>query len=278
MRGQEPPQPTFAESFEGDLEEVSAEELVPKDDSQAAHIERVAGVRGKAVRFSGDRGVFFRDCFDVDRWDALSLDFWLRDTERSPDQVVVLQKTRGTDVGYNGFDVMLSGGMIDVRMYRVWPGNGFGVRAAEPLAKDRWTHLTVTYDGSSQAAGLRLYVDGKVVPTTVLRDRIHKSAVAPGNGKGYLTLGERFRDRGFKGGEIDELRVFDRVLAPLEIQNLQDGQSLEAAIVDPQHHLRGSAGLLCRGGGCRRAGPAGGIARGAPETGRKWKKEFKKCR
>jgi hypothetical protein len=232
----EPPGQTAYESFEGDLEVSSAEDLEPKKDSKATHIERVTGVQGKAVCFNGDVGVYFRNGFDVDRWDTFSLDFWLRDTVRNPEPVVVLQKTHGTDVGYNGFDVMLADGVIELRMYRVWPGNGIGVRSLEPLSKDRWTHLSVTYDGSSRAAGLRLYVDGKKSPTVVLRDRIHKSAVAPANGKGYLTLGGRFRDRGFKGGEMDELRVFDRVLAPLEIQDLHDGQSLEGAIADSQHH------------------------------------------
>jgi hypothetical protein len=233
---QEPPGQTLTESFEGDLEESSAEDLEPKKESKATHIERVAGVRGQAIHFNGDVGVFFRDGFDVDRWDTFSLDFWLRDTVRNPEPVVVLQRTRGTDVGYNGFDIMLADGVVELRMYRVWPGNGIGVRALKPLTKDRWTHLSVTYDGSSRAAGLRLYVDGEELPTIVLRDRIHKSAVAPANGKGYLTLGGRFRDRGFQGGEIDELHVFDRVLAPLEVRDLHDGQSLESAIVDPRQH------------------------------------------
>ena len=206
----------------------------PAENATATHIERVAGVRGQAIRFDGDFGVFFRDIFPVERWDPFSLDFYLRDTVRNRLPVVVLQKSRGTDCGYNGFDVMLTDGIIELRMYRVWPGNGIGVRAVEPINRDAWQHLTVTYDGSSQARGLRLFLDGKEMPTTVLRDRIHKIAVGVGRGKGYLTLGERFRDRGFQGGEIDELRVFDRGLVPLEVQHLHDGRALADAVSNPQ--------------------------------------------
>ena len=68
---------------------------------------------------------------NVDRWDPFTLDFWIRDNARNPLPVVVLQRTFGTDVGYNGFDLMLTDGMLELRFYRVWPGNAIGVRAAE---------------------------------------------------------------------------------------------------------------------------------------------------
>jgi hypothetical protein len=119
-------------------------------------------------------------------------------------------------------------------MYRVWPGNGIGVRAAEPIRQNEWQQLTVTYDGSGRANGLRLYVDGRLVPTTVLRDRIHKRTALAAHGKGHLTLGERFRDRGFKDGQLDELRVFSRALTPLEVESLHADQSLTAALESPQ--------------------------------------------
>jgi Protein of unknown function (DUF1553)/Protein of unknown function (DUF1549)/Planctomycete cytochrome C/Concanavalin A-like lectin/glucanases superfamily len=227
------PDQTVHESFEGDLEVSSAEDQNLKTGENKGAVQRVAGVRGKAVRFDGDFGVFFPDYFDVDRWDAFSLDFYLRDTLRNSAPVVVLQKSHGTDTGYNGFDVMLADGILDVRLFRVWPGNAIGVRALEPIAKDAWQHLTITYDGSSRAKGLRLYLDGKEMPTSILRNRLQKKAVGVGSGSGYFTLGERFRERGFNGGEIDELRVFDRALVPLEVRQLNDGHALNDALANP---------------------------------------------
>jgi hypothetical protein len=224
------------ESFEGRLEECRAQDLEPPKNVEAAHVARVPGVQGRAVRFDGDYGVQLRNRFKVDRWDPFSLDFFVRDAARNPLPAVVLQRCRGTDVGYNGFDVTLAGGFIELRMYRVWPGNGIGVRALEPIGQGTWQHLAVTYDGSSRAGGLRLFVNGRELPTTVLRDRIHKSAIGAGRGPGHLTLGARFRDRGFKGGEIDELRVFDRPLTALEIRQLHDGHALTDALADPQLH------------------------------------------
>jgi hypothetical protein len=214
-------------SFDGELGEIRNE--VARDDTKpivgrAAGLQSVAGIRGRAVRFDGDHGAVFPDVLNVDRADPFTLDFWLRDNAHNPLPVVVLQRTFGTDVGYNGFDLMLTGGTLEARFYRVWPGNAIGVRAEKPLAPKLWQHVSVTYDASSTARGLRLYLNGQELPTAILRDRMHKSASVATYGSGPLTLGERFRDRGFRDGEIDELRVYNRAITPLEIQNRHDGR------------------------------------------------------
>jgi len=236
--------PTVAESpdmtghvaFEGKLEKISNKLPSESDKDLAVAVRHVEGVDGHAVHFDGDHGLAFPKMLEVDRWDPFTVDFWIRDPARNPLPVVLLQRSFGTDVGYNGFDVMLADGVVEVRLYRVWPGNGIGVRATEPIAKDQWQHLTVSYDGSSTAGGLQLFVNGKQVPTEVLRDRMHKSVMVRAHGTGLLTIGERFRDRGFKDGEIDELRVYSRALTPLEVQNLHDGQALAEALADTSAH------------------------------------------
>jgi hypothetical protein len=68
--------------------------------------------------------------------------------------------------------------------------------------------VVVTYDGSSHAAGLRLYVNGQLAEVEVIRDALTKTIA--GGGGDNISLGERFRDRGFKGGLIDDFRVFGR--------------------------------------------------------------------
>lgn len=223
-------------AFDGDAAELT--NAVPRSAEKPGHgngagLPRVAGIRGQAVQFDGDQGATFPDVFPVDRWDEFTLDFWLRDNARNPLPVVVLQRTFGTDVGYNGFDLLLSGGTLEVRFYRVWPGNGIGVRSTQPIAAGEWQHVSVTYDGSSSSRGLRLFLAGKELPTTIVRDRMQKRALLGTYGAGQLTLGQRFRDRGFRDGAIDELRIFERALVPLEISNLHDGASLSAAAAEP---------------------------------------------
>jgi hypothetical protein len=83
---------------------------------------------------------------------------------------------------------------------------------------------------------LKLYLAGEELPATTLRDRIMKSASLLTYNTGGLTLGQRFRDRGFKDGEIDELRIYDRAITPLEVLDLHDGKSLASSLADPQSH------------------------------------------
>lgn len=223
-------------SFDGKLDEMRNEAPNSKSKGAAGGLKGVAGVRGNAVHFDGDDGATFFELFQVDRWDPFTLDFWIRDNAASAQPVVVLQRTFGTDVGYNGFDLMLENGVLTARFFRIWPGNAIGVRSRTPLAPHEWQHVAVTYDGSSKAAGLRLFLDGKELAAEVVRDHLYKKASIATYGAGPLTLGERFRDRGFKDGDIDELRIYDRALTPIEVMNLKDGATIEAALADASKH------------------------------------------
>jgi hypothetical protein len=228
--------PTAYFSFDDKSDKIVNEVPGRKGEGNTSGLAHVPGVRGNAVRFDGDHGADFPDLFQVDRWNMFSLDFWLQDNTENPQPVVVLQRTFGTDVGYNGFDIMLHGGLLKARLYRVWPGNGIGIQSRESISSRKWQHIAVTYNGSSSAAGLKLFVDGKQIATDVLRDHIYKKASLPTYGAGHFTLGQRFRDRGFKDGEIDELRVFDRELSALEVDILHDSAAYKKALAEPSSH------------------------------------------
>jgi hypothetical protein len=190
------------------------------------------GVKGEAITFDGDRGVTLPKLIEIDRWQPFTLDLWVRDAARNPLPVVIAQQCTGTDVGFNGFDLMLADGILEARLYRVWPGNAIGVRACRPITADEWQHIAVSYDGSSRAAGLKLYLNGVALPVTILRDKMLKST----NGGDRLTLGQRFRDRGFQEGSIDELRIFRRALTPLEIAELHNRGEIVSAMKSPTEH------------------------------------------
>ena len=56
----------------------------------------------------------------------------------------------------------------------------------------------MTYDGSSRASGLAIYLDGRAAECEVVRDNLYKEIT--GGGAATLDVGQRFRDRGFKEG------------------------------------------------------------------------------
>lgn len=180
------------------------------------------GVRGKALRFDGDDGLAVRGLPARERWDAFSWSMWVEDP-RQTGPIVLLHRTGGTDVGFCGFDLMLENGYLTARVMRHWPGNALGIRTTSQIPKDQWTHLGWSYDGSGHADGLRLYVNGKAAPTTMLVDRLWKKIAAYGDlgaGGGDWTFGTRFRDAGFKGGKLDEIAFGDRVFSDGEFAAL----------------------------------------------------------
>ncbi len=137
-----------------------------------------------------------------------------------------------TDAGSRGYQLLIEDGRLSVGLIHFWPGNAIGIRARRPLATGRWTHVAIVYDGSSHASGLKLYVNGEQADCEVVRDKLTKNIT--GGGNDVLTVGQRFRDRGFKNGLVDEIQVFDRTLTPIEVAQIFDGRSLtDALALDP---------------------------------------------
>ena len=182
----------------------------------------------QAIVLDGERGIAMYDIEPFDRWTPFSLVVTFREPQREPRPSILAQHTRGTDAGPNGWDLTIANGFVESRMYRVWPGNAIGVRTVEPIPVDRWQQLTATYDGSSTAAGLKIYLDGQLLTTEVLRDKIVKSSNVNVDHGGQLVIGQRFRARGLAGGLIDDFQLYERELAPTEILHLATGTPLTA--------------------------------------------------
>src|SRR5262249_48766273 len=80
------------------------------------------------------------------------------------------------DAAYRGLALLLDDGRPLFSLVHFWPGNALRVQAREAIPLDTWTHLAVTYDGSSRAAGIRLYINGVAVELDVIRDRLTRDA------------------------------------------------------------------------------------------------------
>ena len=122
-------------------------------------------------------------------------------------------------------------------MCHFWPGNAICVETDGVLNPNQWVHVAVTYDGSSNAGGLRIFLDGQQADTTIVKDHLTRQITEWTGGEDHLAIGSRYRDRGFKDGLVDEFFVFDRTLSDLEVKQLSDGESLERALAKPQDAL-----------------------------------------
>jgi hypothetical protein len=187
----------------------------------------VEGRAGGALKLSGENNVTL-PLGNFDRYDPFSLSLWIKTPDHKDRAVIVHRSMAWTDAGSRGYQLLIEDGKLSVGLIHFWPGDAIGIRARGPVPINRWAHIAIVYDGSSRAAGLALYLDGRRVDCEVIRDHLTKNIT--GGGNDHLTVGQRFRDRGFKNGLVDEIKVFDRALTPLEVAQLFDGMALLQAL------------------------------------------------
>ena len=191
---------------------------------QLGQLELAEGRVGKSARFDGDAGLWLDGFSGFGRHDELSLAMWLRPTERNARAALVHASGFYTqDADASGIELEIVDGHVRWSAIHLWPGSAASVRTREPLPLGEWTHVLVTYDGSSRATGLRIYVNGICVQTAVVRDELDGPLATH-----TLEVGSRSRGSGFRGGSMDELRIWRRALSGAEAAAvaISDGLSL----------------------------------------------------
>lgn len=187
----------------------------------------VPGRHGKGIKLTGDDAIVLPGAGHYGRHQAFSVSLWINTLETT-NRAVIYRRSRGwDDAGTIGYELTKEGDILSAKIVHFWPGNAICVETTELLKTDRWYHVAVTYDGSSKARGLRIFVDGKPAKTTVLHDSLTRNITEWRQGYYDFAVGSRYRDKGFKYGRVDELRLFDRQLAPLEARHLYDGKAIE---------------------------------------------------
>ena len=180
-----------------------------------------AWVEGKvfgALELDGKTFVDAGDSADFERTDAFSYGAWVHGTG-SGGAII----TRMDDAAaYRGFDLYATGDAVEVHLVHHWPDNAIHLRTKKPLPDDQWTHLFVSYDGSSKVAGAKLYVNGSLQETTVTQDGLTGTI----RHDKRLRIGSRNPSGRFTG-KIDDVRVYDRELTADEIARLAADDGLE---------------------------------------------------
>jgi len=119
---------------------------------------------------------------------------------------------------YRGWDLHLVDGRPTVHLIHQWPQNAIKVIAKEPIPKGEWAHVFATYDGSAKASGVRLYVNGQVVPFSVEQDHLTDKIRSQVN----LHIGRRSGMGALFTGELDDPALYSRALSPAEVKQLSD--------------------------------------------------------
>ncbi len=229
------PTPVAHLSFEGTRSEAMKSEFGEVDGkplklTSNAENKLVSGIEnGQALSFTGDHGTYIKTG-DFSRYDDFSIAAWIKPNKHHERAFIFGRSKAWTDSASRGYELLLEDGRLSVGIIHFYPGNAIRVRATEEIPVDQWSHVTITYDGSSTAAGVKLFVRGKPIPVEVIHDSLTREIKM--KQADSILLGKRMRDKGFAGGAIDEFSVFDQELSEADVQAYFAGSNTRAGTVD----------------------------------------------
>ncbi|MCP4848859.1 MAG: DUF1553 domain-containing protein, partial [Verrucomicrobiaceae bacterium] len=188
----------------------------------------VEGRMGKAVKLTGDDAIGTK-VGNFRRYQPFSVSLWMNTPDVKQRAVVFHRSRAWTDAGSRGYQLLIEEGRLSWSLIHFWPGNALRIRLKKPIPVNEWLHVCVSNDGSSRASGLKIYLNGVEADCEVVRDHLYKGIA--GGGGDNITIGERFRDKGFKNGLVDEFKVFNRELTTPEVQSLHSGGEFKPDLV-----------------------------------------------
>lgn len=178
---------------------------------------------GTAVEINGDDPLYFPSVNFFRRAKPFSVGIETRLPNDPEDGTLFHFNKAGILYNYKGFEVSLLDGHWDVRMAHSFPYNSIQLISEESAILEEWQHVMLTYDGSSKASGLTLYVNGEPVAMRVERDRLYKNIFSNKESvqkEIALKVGARWRSKGLPGALVDNVRAFDRRMTPIEVAHL----------------------------------------------------------
>ncbi len=217
-----------------------------------SNVKFVPGHKGEGIElrdsvFSADKSVGM-----FERTQPYSLDFWLKlrtepyvDTTRPNGPSASILYNNGGIEG-QGYELSMANGKLTYSIIHLAPREMLQVSTTGNIPTGRWVHITSTYDGNSNAEGMRLYVDGKEWPVQIDHNQLTRSSFPQGANSGFasyfgLASGINFNRPELVDGALDELHVITRALTPLEVAYLQDPK---AALAVPQQQARADMALI----------------------------------
>jgi hypothetical protein len=190
----------------------------------------------------GDRAAFgFLDRF--------TLSAWVRPSGPRGGTIVsrMVDEPRG-----EGYAVVLEKGKVQVNLVKRWLDDAIRVETKALIPADRSTHITVSYDGSRLAAGVSIYLDGRLAPSTVLLDELNQSFQT----KAPFRIGAGNGPLGRFLGAISRLCVYDSALEAGDVAVLATPESVTAISSIPEARRTPAQRLKIRSAFLDQAAPA----------------------
>ena len=158
---------------------------------------------------AGSNYVSMGNVLDKDGTEAFSISTWIKDTTAGTR--VIVSKLDGSGVGF-----LLHAGVFSGQKIIWYPciasGGNIQVRNSSAINDGNWHHILATYDGSGNASGAKLYIDGSL-DTNIITDTFTGTSSSTGPLQISAYNGTSFPFY----GNISNTSIFNVELTPTEV-------------------------------------------------------------
>jgi hypothetical protein len=121
--------------------------------------------------------------------------------------------------GYRGWDLFQADRALSVHIVSQWADDAIKVSTRNAVIQPgQWQHVFVTYDGSGKAKGVKIYLDGVEEKLVTNNDTL--KAASSIRTPSPLRVGQRSHVQVFADGSVQDVRVYSRLLKPIEVRNI----------------------------------------------------------
>jgi mono/diheme cytochrome c family protein len=188
-----------------------------------------AGPSGAAAVLLDGRAAEIAMAGDFEHDQAFSVSLWVR--VPGNDSSYALVSRMDEDGAHRGWDVWVQGRRIAMHVVHSWPDDAMKVVAGDQLQPDTWTLVTLTYDGSGKAEGMKIYYDGKVqskpkIENNKFTKKTTRVAVP-------LVIGGRSKGAAAHAVGLANLSIWGRSLSAGEVEGLSRAQLIADVVKLP---------------------------------------------
>ena len=189
------------------------------------------GRLGKAVDFDDDTQVSLGPVQGFPTTSPFTVSMWVK--PEGPSGMSIVQAFKTSPQSGPGFEIAsdyCSGEHCNVivRMQSDGTKTGFETKSLQGMTLSEWNQLIVSYDGSGRAKGMQIYVNGRSVGTTTLRDDLSTASFADL----AWVIGKKEWGVPFKG-QLQDIRFYAKRMYASEARQLGLTEPIQAVAAIP---------------------------------------------
>jgi len=169
---------------------------------------------GGSIVFDGtDDYVGFGDVFGFERTDIFSIECWIKvDVVKSDKQTIISKiQNNSPNTGWL-FDVRDSGKLTFLLVNSAANYLGYNVNSVITDI-NKWYHIAVTYDGSSDANGVEIYLDSVLQSGTIPSNNLSNTIINTVD----MQIGARDGSNFPFDGNISNIKIYNKELSSTEV-------------------------------------------------------------